>query len=477
MPRSPLIAVPAVDPALLARVRARVAPAKDQPKAEAPSVAIAGSTATIRLYDAIDSYGWWGISAAEFVQVLDELPSNVTEIRLHINSPGGDVFDGVTIANALRAHPARVVAIVDGLAASIASVIALSGDELLMCENTSYMVHDASGLCWGNADDMQAMKDLLDHVSNNIAGAYARKAGDTADYWRAVMKAETWYSADEAVAAGLADRVVEPEDAAVAARAQKYDLSAFRFAGRAAAPPPSAQRQSRPAARASTTKGARMGRNEGARIAGAVPAHETEVVARAWDAARVVAALPDEPRGSQLRSVFAYVDPDGDPELAASYAFPHHHGVDAAANLRACIAGIAKLNGAAGGPGVPDEDRQEVYDHLAQHVRDGGMEPTDLRDLHDGAAHVEPFAARMARVLAEVAALNDSATEMVSRAGEGRRPMSKRKTEFLDWIGDELDRLRALCQTPLPDDGPSADAQRSALLAGLDRLNSSGDLA
>lgn len=192
--------------------------------------------ATLRLYDPIDSYGeYWGVSAKEFAAALAALPSDTQEIRLHINSPGGEVFEAVAILNQLRQHRARVVAIVDGIAASAASFLAAGADETIMAPNSTLMVHDAWGICVGNAADMRDLGDLLDKLSDNIASIYSAKAGGSIEDWRSVMLAEAWFTAEESVAAGLADSVdgvaeVEAENA--------FDLSQFRYAGRAEAPPP-----------------------------------------------------------------------------------------------------------------------------------------------------------------------------------------------------------------------------------------------
>lgn len=200
------------------------------------SPAVEDTVATLRLYDPIDSWGGdWGVSAKEFAAALAVLPAEVNEIRLHINSPGGEVFEAVAILNQLRQHSARVVAIVDGIAASAASFLAVGVDELVMGRNTQLMIHDAWGLCVGNAGDMRGIAELLDRLSDNIADVYAAKAGGTVDAWRAAMLAESWYSADEAVAAGLADSVdggdeVQPKDA--------FDLSVFRYQDRSDAPDP-----------------------------------------------------------------------------------------------------------------------------------------------------------------------------------------------------------------------------------------------
>lgn len=212
-------------------------------RAEVPAVKEGDSgsatTAIIRLYDPIDSWGeWWGVSAKEFASVLDGLPESVTEIRLLINSPGGEVTEGVAILNLLRSHPARVVAVVEGLAASAASFVAAGCDELHMNLNAELMVHDAWGLCVGNAADMRQLADLLDHLSDNIASVYAARAGGTVEEWRAVMAAETWFSAEEAVTAGLADSVIEPASDDEATARNRFDLSIFNFAGRSRAPEP-----------------------------------------------------------------------------------------------------------------------------------------------------------------------------------------------------------------------------------------------
>lgn len=192
---------------------------------------VGSTSARIDLYDEI---GWFGTTAKDFMTELNAL--DVEEIQLHVNSPGGDVFDGIAITNTLRQHKARVVATVDGVAASAASFIVTGGaDEVIMAENSEMFIHDAWGLCVGSADDMTKMGVDLARISDNIASIYAKKAGGGVADWRAAMLAETWYSAEEAVTAGLADRV----DAAKSAEAKaKFDLSMFAHAGRADAPRP-----------------------------------------------------------------------------------------------------------------------------------------------------------------------------------------------------------------------------------------------
>ncbi|MGV1006778.1 MAG: head maturation protease, ClpP-related [Candidatus Nanopelagicales bacterium] len=154
-----------------------------------------------------DEIGGWGTQAAQFVSELNGITS--VTINLHLNSPGGDAFDGMAIMNSLRNHSATVNVSVDGLAASAASYIAMAGDTVTMQPGSRMMIHDASAWGVGNAGELRELADMLDGVSADIAGLYASRAGGTQDEWRTRMKAETWYSASEAVEAGLADGVAE----------------------------------------------------------------------------------------------------------------------------------------------------------------------------------------------------------------------------------------------------------------------------
>lgn len=167
-----------------------------------------GTTAEVSIFDEISP---WGITANEFVRDLKAL--DVSTIELRLNTPGGLVFDGIAIMNALRDHPATVNVTVDGVAASIGSVIAMAGDTITMNRGTHMMIHDPSGGVVGNAKDMRDMADTLDKVAGTMSGIYADRAGGAPEDWRAVMLAETWYTAEEAVTAGLADQVAGKEAA------------------------------------------------------------------------------------------------------------------------------------------------------------------------------------------------------------------------------------------------------------------------
>lgn len=196
--------------------------------------------AEVYIYNEI---GYWGVTAADFIDDLNEHASKAKNILVRVNSPGGDVFDGIAIGNALRAHPANVTVQVDSLAASAASFIAaMAGDEVVMSAYSQMMIHDASGLAIGNAGDMRQMADLLDRLSDGIAQMYADKAGGSRAFWRDRMRDETWYDSAEAVAAGLADRSLAPEsdDGEGGGATNDFDLSAFAYAGRKSAPPPKA---------------------------------------------------------------------------------------------------------------------------------------------------------------------------------------------------------------------------------------------
>lgn len=190
--------------------------------------------AEIEIYDEI---GFWGTTAARFASFIKAITAD--ELRVYLNSPGGDAFDGLAIMNALRRHPAKVVVTVDSLAASAASVIAMAGDEIVMNRGAEFMIHEVSSGTWGDAAEMRKIAEALEKISDSYADAYAARAGGSRAAWRERMLAETWFTAEEAVDAGLATSWVDakPVKAVASARAS-FDLSKFRYRGRAAAPAP-----------------------------------------------------------------------------------------------------------------------------------------------------------------------------------------------------------------------------------------------
>jgi ATP-dependent Clp endopeptidase proteolytic subunit ClpP len=193
------------------------------------------SEADVWIYDEV---GMWGTTADDFAREVAAL--DVSTLNLHLNTPGGSVFDGIAIYNTLKSHKASVNVSVDGVAASIGSVIAMAGDTVTMGRGTSMMIHNPSGLVLGQAQDMREMADLLDKLAVDIAGFYSARAGGAVDQWLASMAQETWYGAQEAVDAGLADSVLGADVAPAAQDATVHDLTAyaFRHAGRDRAPAP-----------------------------------------------------------------------------------------------------------------------------------------------------------------------------------------------------------------------------------------------
>lgn len=160
------------------------------------------SNADIFIYDEI---GYWGVTAKQFVSDLKAL-GEVSHINLHINSPGGDVFDGIAIFNALKHHGAAITVHIDGVAASMASVIAMVGNPVIMPENTMMMIHKPWGFAGGDANDMRDYADLLDKVESVLIPAYAQKTGKPPEEIAALLEDETWMSGAECLAMGFADQ-------------------------------------------------------------------------------------------------------------------------------------------------------------------------------------------------------------------------------------------------------------------------------
>ena len=180
-----------------------------------------GTGAEVAIYDEIGAYG---VSAKGFLAELGALPEG-TPVDLRLNSPGGSVFDAVAIHNAIKRHEGTVTVWIDGIAASAASYIAMAGDEIVMPENAFLMIHDPAGLVMGTAEDMRAMAEALDKVKGSLVSGYALKSRRTPEEVSALMAAETWFDASDAVAQGFADRLIEPVRIAAS-----FDIGRFRNA-------------------------------------------------------------------------------------------------------------------------------------------------------------------------------------------------------------------------------------------------------
>ena len=181
--------------------------------------------AEIWIYDEIglDFWSGEGLSAKQFQKDIAAL-GEVETITVHINSPGGSVFDGNTMYNVLKQHKARIVVTIDGLAASIASVIAMAGDEINIAENAMMMIHEGWAMAIGPASELRAVADTLEKVNDSIVIAYMTHAKVDEEQIIALMAAETWMSAEDAIGYGLADQITESLDIAA-----HFDMEKFKF--------------------------------------------------------------------------------------------------------------------------------------------------------------------------------------------------------------------------------------------------------
>ena len=179
------------------------------------------SGAEVLIYDEIGAYG---VTAKGFLAELGALPNDAA-LDLRLNSPGGSVFDAVAIFNALKRHAGEITVWIDGIAASAASYIAMAGDTVVMPQNAFLMIHDPSGLVMGTAEDMRSTAEALDKVKGSLIMGYAAKSGKPDAEIAALMAAETWLDAQEALALGLIDRIAEPVKLAAS-----FDIARFRNA-------------------------------------------------------------------------------------------------------------------------------------------------------------------------------------------------------------------------------------------------------
>ena len=183
------------------------------------SICALNEGAEISIYDEIGAYG---VSAKAFLADLGKLPDKAP-LTLRLNSPGGSVFDAVAIYNALQRHAGTVTVSIDGIAASAASYIAMAGDEIIMPENAFLMIHDPSGMVMGTAGDMRAMAEALEKIGASLNKGYAAKSGKSEKDIAALMAAETWFDAADALDMGFADTMSVPVRIAAS-----FDVSQFQ---------------------------------------------------------------------------------------------------------------------------------------------------------------------------------------------------------------------------------------------------------
>ena len=180
----------------------------------------------IYLYDAIvsdesEAEFWGGVAPGPFVKALSSIKSPT--INLRINSPGGSVFAARAIETALREHKSTIKVHIDGIAASAATFVAMAGDEIVMSQGALFMIHNAWSVAFGNAADMRQTADLLDKIDGTLVQTYAQRTKQEETAIKDWMAAETWFTSDEAVAAGFADRIADSAAKAQAA----WNLSAY----------------------------------------------------------------------------------------------------------------------------------------------------------------------------------------------------------------------------------------------------------
>jgi len=375
--------------------------------------------AEVMLYDEVG--GWFGATADQFIADLRGITA--PNLRVRINSPGGSVFEGVAIANALRSHPANVTVQVDGIAASIASVIAMAGDRVEMAPNTMLMIHDASGVCLGDASDMEEMAELLDLISDNIADAYASRAGGTREQWRDRMRAETWYLPEDAVDAGLADEATktpkqgepaeEPDEEDEPDMARAFDLAAYGYAGpkREAPKPAPPAASSEQAVTLTFPVGSVIDETVLAALRAAVeqrgepapapvpevvdtacPVHHTATEDRPWDAGPNEKRLPSPMTVKTAKGMYAWYDEaqiDNGELPKTACKLPHHEvsadGTPGAANLAGVRNALSRLPQS----DIPASQHDAVRRHLQAHL-DDAKSTDDETTVEPTAAVEEP---------------------------------------------------------------------------------------
>lgn len=166
-------------------------------------------TLELDIYGQVGESFWYGGVSAQYVRQVLKQNSSAKNIKVRINSPGGDVIDGFAIYNLLKEHSAKVSVSIDALAASMASVIALAGDTISIAANAFYMIHNPWGVGMGESTDLRSLADLLDKMRDNIADVYVARSGLKRDEVLSMMDAETWLTGEEAKAKGFVDSVVE----------------------------------------------------------------------------------------------------------------------------------------------------------------------------------------------------------------------------------------------------------------------------
>jgi ATP-dependent protease ClpP protease subunit len=356
-----------------------------------------GGPTQLHIYDEI---GFFGVSAMDLIHELADVDG---PLDVHISSPGGEVDEGITIYNNLIARN-EVTVYIDGIAASIASVIAMAGNPVLIARNARMMVHDGFAMAIGNAQDMRDMADQLDKASNNIADIYASHTGKPVSYWREIMKAEKWYDSDEAIEHGLADRLID-NGAGARVRApetsNQWDMSVYRDA--ASVPyvgreqhrhipmttrhehdhaafgaddhddgvhihPHSHSNDANHAPSGSHVHTPGMG-HEGSEGSFRVMEDNAHDAIFGWDGAAAMAACHS---ASDYKHVCAGERSEGDPDSAGHWALPHHSGPSSGPDKGGVVAALGRWNQTQG-----LKNKSAALSHLKAHASALGLPSGD----------------------------------------------------------------------------------------------------
>lgn len=337
--------------------------------------------------------GGWGLNVEYLISEIIDLDAD--HLVVHLNSPGGSVFDGTALFNTLIEHPAVIDVRIDGAALSIASVIAQAGDKVTMARNASMMIHDA----WmGTEGDEQTHLDsavILSKLSDQIADVYAVRSGKgTKKTWREAMRNETWFNADEALEAGLVDEVAKLGRREGGTDQWSTHTNRYRYGGRDDAPAPIIpeprstartrltidQAASNPAAEHTTVEV----------LDKACPVHHTQTSDSPWDAGSHIGRLDSPLTVATAERVYGWYDSDAveDGEMPKSACKLPHHEVQADGRPGpANLAGVRNALSRLPQSDIPESDHAAIQRHLQAHL-DDAPEEEDSAGLDDGDVEV-----------------------------------------------------------------------------------------
>ena len=352
-----------------------------------------GGPTQLHIYDEI---GYFGVSAKDLIRDLADVNGPV---ELHLNSPGGEVHEGIAIYNTLMSRN-DVTVMIDGIAASIASVIAMAGNPILIARTAQMMVHDGYAMAIGDAQDFRDQAEVLDKASNLIASVYADHTGKPLGYWREIMKAETWYDSQEAIDNGLADRFIPSSQTRHTTDHRvddRWDMTAaFRHTPQqaAATPPYVSTHQTRHEPMTGTHQhdhsahgepdaddgihggdGAHTHNNDSTHDHGDQHPHSghsnasnrlaNAVDNSTWDASRAMSAAATAEDPAAAYKAICAGKRSGSPDEKETWALPHHYKPGGPANANGVHAALSRISGT---NGLINEDA--ARSHLEAHMRE-----------------------------------------------------------------------------------------------------------